>query len=76
MRDQEPVVSDAPAAAHPQAADQRDVSSFLIGAAAGGLAGIVAALLLTGPVRALAGAVARRFGRDDGGNLRFELLLQ
>lgn len=76
MTDQAPFVSDAPAAAHPQPAEQRDVSSFLLGAAAGGLAGVVAALLLTGPVRSLAGAILRRLGRDDEGNLRFELLLQ
>lgn len=76
MTDQAPLVSIASAAAHPQPAEHRDVSSFLLGAAAGGLAGVVAALLLTGPARSLAGAIARRIGRDDGGNLRFELLLQ
>lgn len=76
MTDQAPVVSDAPAEARPQPAEQRDVSSFLLGAAAGGLAGVAAALLLTGPVRTLVGAIARRVGRDEGGDLRFELLLQ
>jgi hypothetical protein len=52
------------------------VAPFLLGAAAGGLAGAVAALLLSGPARMLASALARRFARDDGDGLRFELLLQ
>ncbi len=76
MTDQAPFVSNVLPAANDAPAEQRDVSSFLLGAAAGGLAGVAAALLLTGPVRSLAGVVARRFGRDDGGSLRFELLLQ
>jgi hypothetical protein len=52
------------------------VPAFFIGAAAGGLAGVAAALLLSGPVRSLAHSVGRRFGRHDGDGLRFELLLQ
>lgn len=52
------------------------LSSFLIGAAAGGVAGLAAAFLLSGPVRSLAVALGRRFSRNDNDGLRFELLLQ
>lgn len=65
-----------PSAGRPRPGDQPGWSSFLLGAAAGGVAGIAAALLLSGPVRALAGALARRLGRGDREGLRFELLLQ
>lgn len=75
MTDQAAIVPNLPGDGR-TSAGERGVSPFVLGAAAGGLAGFVAALLLSGPVRHLAGALARRLGRHDGDGLRFELLLQ